>query len=294
MTISIITPSYNQGQFIERTVQSVLSQNINNLDYLIMDGGSTDNSSTIFQKFEAQLKWISEKDKGQAHAINKGISLTSGAIIGWLNSDDIYYPNALQTVYDFFATHPNVDVLYGNAYHIDENDNIVENYATKPWNIEALKDVCYLSQPAVFFRRSVVEQFGMLDEDLQYCLDYEYWLRLALNGARFFYLPQVLAGSRLHPSCKTIAARVKVHYEINNMLKKILTQVPDRWLSNYAHAKAESTYPHKKISRKIKIKIAIHAILASLRWNKWISRPILMMSLMLLKNTLTISTRMPS
>lgn len=266
MTISVITPSYNQGQFIERTIQSVLSQDIPDLEYIVVDGGSTDNTVEILKKYHSQLRWLSEKDKGQTDAVNKGLHLTSGDIIGWLNSDDIYYPRALKTINDYFATHPEVDVIYGDADHIDIHDQVLERYYTEAWDIARLKDVCYLSQPAVFFRRSVVERCGLLDENLQYCMDYEYWLRLALKGVRFAYLPQTLAGSRLYAQTKTSHFRKEVHREINDMLKQKLGRVPDRWLSNYAYAVAE---------KNDKRTIAIKTILAAFHWNRWISKSLL-------------------
>lgn len=272
--ISIITPSYNQGQFIERTIRSVLTQNIPNLEYIVVDGGSTDDTLEILKKYNLQIQWRSEPDKGQTHAINKGINNTTGDIIGWLNSDDVYYPEALQKIYIFFQSHPEIDIVYGNAHHIDVHDNIIEPYYTEDWNIERLKEICYLCQPAVFFRRSVVKRFGMLNEQLQYCMDYEYWLRLALGDAHFTYLPEFLAGSRLHDNTKTLGSRVKVHAEINDMLKNHFKKVPDRWLCNYAHVIVESKYAYKNASAK-KRTIAIQSMLASLYWNKRISSSLL-------------------
>lgn len=275
MTISIITPSYNQGQFIERTLQSVLTQPIPLKEYVVFDAVSTDNTLDILKKYSTQLKWISEKDKGQTDAVNKGIQLTTGDIIGWLNSDDIYYPDALKTVSDFFRDHPDVDVVYGNANHIDSEDRILEPYYTESWSIDRLKEVCYLCQPAVFFRRSVVDRFGLLNEDLQYCMDYEYWLRIARKGAKFAYIPKVLAGSRLHADTKTLGSRVKVHEEINDMLKQTLNRVPNRWLCNYAHAIVESQNNHGNVKRAI----AVQTIRAAFRWNRWISPRLLRLCL---------------
>jgi glycosyltransferase involved in cell wall biosynthesis len=238
--VSIITPSYNQGQFIERTIQSVLNQKISNLDYVVFDGGSSDDTVPILQKYEGNLRWVSEKDKGQTHAVNKGIIGTDGEIIGWLNSDDIYYPGAVSKVLEIFELNPDVDIIYGHAHHIDEHDNFIEEYYTENWDYEKFKSVCFVSQPATFFRRSVVEKFGLLDEKLQYCMDYEYWIRLAENGVKFHYCPEIIAGSRLYANTKTMGATVKVHTEINDMLKKNLKKVPDRWVSNLAHVKLRS------------------------------------------------------
>jgi len=233
-SISIITPSLNQGDFIERAIRSVLNQDIRGLEYIVMDGSSIDKTIDILRRFEGRLDWISEKDDGQADAVNKGIKETKGEIIGWLNSDDIYYPGSLQTVLSFFDKHPSVDVIYGDGNHIDSEDRVIERYPTKPWNFEQLKTSCFLCQPAVFFRRRVVERFGLLDKDLKYCLDYEYWLRLATRGARFAYIQQTLAATRLHPVSKTLGMRMKVINETMGMLHQRLGCVPDEWLLSYA------------------------------------------------------------
>lgn len=276
MSFSVITPSYNQGQFITRTIESVLSQSIPDLDYIVVDGGSTDNTVEILKTYGSKLRWLSEKDKGQSDAVNKGLKLTLGEIIGWLNSDDIYYPNALKTVNEFFNLHPQIDVVYGDAYHIDSNDQVLERYYTESWNIEKLKEVCYLCQPAVFFRRRVIDQYGMINENLQYCMDYEFWLRLALKGVRFAYLNQILAGSRLHADTKTLGSRVKVHKEINTMLKTVLGKVPNRWLSNYAHALVESKKHYSPTLAKKAI--ALHSLLAAFRWNHRIDKSFLFLT----------------
>lgn len=276
--ISIVTPSFNQGRFIERTIQSVLNQNIADAEYWVLDGGSTDDTVAILKKYSNELDWISEKDEGQADAVNKGISLTRGEIIGWLNSDDIYYFGAFQKILSCFDEHPEIDVIYGQAYHIDENDNIIENYPSEPWDIERLKDICFLSQPAVFFRRSVVERFGLLKKELNYCMDYEYWLRLGLAGAKFYYMQEILAGSRLYANTKTLGSRIKVHKEINDMMKNLLGTVPDRWICNYAHVFIEEKYQGKSTEVTRKRLVALHTMLSSLHWNKKISSGLLFLA----------------
>jgi glycosyltransferase involved in cell wall biosynthesis len=269
-SISVLTPSFNQGRFIERTILSVLGQNIPGLEYLVFDGGSQDQTLTILCHYEDRLRWVSEPDHGQAHAVNKGIIASKGEIIGWLNSDDSYYPGALAKVQHYFSENPSVDLVYGDAFHIDEDDRQIEPYYTEPWNFEKFLSVCFLCQPAVFFRRRMVTQFGLLDESLHFCMDYEFWLRLAKGGAVIGYLPVPLAGSRMYMQNKTLSQRVRFHAEINNMMKKKFGKVPTRWLFNYAHAKVDE-YNVRRGWQRLAI-TSFHSILASLRWNHEISR----------------------
>ena len=275
LAFSVVTPSYNQAKFIERTIKSVLCQDVDYLEYIIFDGQSTDETVDIIKRYESRLKWKSENDSGQAEAVNKGLKATVGQIIGWINSDDIYYPGAFHNIVEFFQSHPDVDVIYGDAYHVDEQDDVIEPYYTEAWNYERLKEVCYLCQPAVFFRRRAVARFGMLNERLHYCLDYEFWLRLARGGAKFAHLPIVLAGSRLHPETKTLGARVKVHREINEMMRDLFGQVPDRWLYNYAHAVVETHRFRREHRVRFTTALSIVSLYAALRWNRSVSRDML-------------------
>lgn len=249
LTVSIVTPSYNQGLFIERTIQSVLNQN-KQLEYVVVDGGSTDDTISILKKYSNQLRWISEKDHGQADAVNKGLRMTSGDIIGWLNSDDIYYPQAIKTVCDYFRDHPEVDVVYGKAYEIDRDDKVLQLYPTRSWSLKRLKTHCFISQPATFFRRRVVEKHGGLNPQLHLCLDYEYWLRLGIHQVKFNYLPHVLAGSRIYAETKSSRFYLEAHVEAINMLQKQLNYIPSEWIVNHACAKVKVEnklyFPHPR------------------------------------------------
>ena len=273
LSISVVTPSFNQGRFIERTIQSVLSQGIPGLDYFIADGGSADGTLNILRRYQSRVRWISERDNGQADGVNKGIRATKGDIIGWLNSDDIYYPGALSAVRSFFEDNPGVDVVYGDADHIDEDDRIIEPYYTEDWNYERLKEVCFLCQPAVFFRRCVTEKEGLLDDRLKYCMDYEYWLRLG-KMTQFMYLNKKLAGSRMYSDNKTLGSRVAVHEKINDMLRTRLGLVPSKWIFAYAHAVVDQRgYDRINPMENLKYvwKLTGMAIASFVRWKQDVS-----------------------
>lgn len=274
--ISIVTPSYNQGRFIERTLQSVLSQDIGGLEYLVMDAGSTDETLSVLERYADRLTWGSEPDRGPSDAINKGFHRASGPILGWLNSDDIYYPGTLKAVLAFFERHPDVDVVYGDTHHIDEHDSILEVYPTEEWNWERLKETCFISQPAAFFRRRVFEEFGPLAVGIR-GMDYDFWLRLGKNHVRFAHLPKFLAATRLHKDAFTMAQRIAVHSEINSITRHHLSRTPDIWLFGYAHAVAEAWgYTRDRIV-SFRLIIAAASLYAAIRWNRRVSRKMLKM-----------------
>lgn len=274
VVFSVITPSFNQGQYIERTILSVLNQENATFKYSVFDGGSNDQTLEILRRYSDRLDFVSEPDGGQAAAVNRGLAAADGDIIAWLNSDDIYYPGAFQAVAEIFERYPEVDFVYGEASHIDPADAVMERYYTEAWNPDRLRDVCYLCQPAVFFRRRVVDRIGPLNSSLRFCMDYEYWLRAAQAGCIFHHSSAHLAGSRMYPENKTLANRVAVHGELNTMLRQRLGKVPARWLSNYAHAAADARGIERQDHARFVKYLSLYLIYADLRWNRGLSQDV--------------------
>ncbi|MGQ0553278.1 MAG: glycosyltransferase family 2 protein [Planctomycetota bacterium] len=239
-SITIVMPSLGQGEFIERAIQSVLGQRLAGLQFVVRDGGSGDDTQAILAQYAGQVESLSEPDQGQAQAVNKALAAARGEVIGWLNADDVYYPRTLSVIAEAFASDPQLDVLYGDADYIDAHDRVLQRYPTEAFSAQRLYEHCFLCTPAVFFRRRLVTKLGGLDESLHYCMDYEYWLRLAKAGARFQYLPQTLAGARLHPASKSVGRPVDHAREVVELLSRHLGRVPDQPLRHLAHVLVES------------------------------------------------------
>ncbi|MEW5857919.1 MAG: glycosyltransferase family 2 protein [Cyanobacteriota bacterium] len=279
LRFSVITPSFCQGRFIKHTVQSVLAQKMPDMEYVICDGGSQDETIEILKLYNHKIRWISEPDRGQADAVNKGISMTTGDVIAWINSDDIYYSGAFEAVKAVFEAYPEVQVVYGDADWIDEEGKIIAPFPTEPWNYDRLKSICYICQPAVFFRRSLVEKFGNLDASLEYCMDYELWLRYGKN-IDFHYLPQKLAGSRMYKTNKTLGKRLEAHYEINEMLARSLKKVPESWIFGYALIKVEETTNLSRYNdtqvRQFTKALIWNSFWGFFQWKKWVPPIILL------------------
>lgn len=201
--ISVVTPSYNQGKFLEETILSVLNQNYPNLEYIIMDGGSTDNSIKIIKKYQDRIDyWVSEKDRGQSHAVNKGFEQATGDIIGWLNSDDTYLPQCFEYVAKAFSKNPDVDSVYGNFIYTNESgDYLWKRYVPKRFPYEMLLFYT-LGQPAVFFRRKILDGIGYLDENLIYTMDHDFFLRMK-RQCKMIHINRFLATCRLQKAMKT-------------------------------------------------------------------------------------------
>ena len=218
--ISIVTPSFNQARYLEATIQSVLSQNYPRMEYIIVDGSSTDGSVEIIKKYESKLAWwISEKDQGQTDAINKGFARAKGDFLAWLNSDDTYEPNALPSAVNFLQAHPEVGLAYGDANYINEDGHVIGRFPAAQTDLVRLRrGYVHIPQQAAFFRADSWRAVGPLDPSFYFAMDYDLWVRLAMRS-QVKYVPQTWANFRLHTSGKTISAddrcwpeMLRVHY----------------------------------------------------------------------------------
>ena len=205
--VSIITPSYNQAPFLEATIRSVLDQDYEDIEYIIVDGGSTDHSVDIIRRYEDRIaKWVSEPDQGQTDAINKGFAMATGDILAWINSDDTYEPGAIAEAVKYLDAHPKVGLLYGDANFIDENGRTIGAFNARQTDYKRLmRGAVYVPQQAAFFRADLWKQIGPLDPTFYFAMDYDLWVRLA-RISQVRYLPgNVWANFRLHGSAKSIA-----------------------------------------------------------------------------------------
>lgn len=204
--VSIITPSYNQARFLESTIKSVISQRYPNKEYLVIDGDSTDSSLDIIKKYSSHIDWwISEKDTGQAEAINKGLQKANGDIVAWLNSDDVYASDAIQIAVNSLVEDEKVGLVYGDVGAINTRGDLINTISYSEWGLDGLLCFRILGQPSIFIRKKVLDKVGFLDLSYQYLLDHQLWIRIAMY-ANIKYIPQLLAYARYHAEAKNIAS----------------------------------------------------------------------------------------
>ena len=207
MLVTIVTPSFNQARFLERTILSVLQQDYPHIEYIVVDGGSTDGSVEIIQRYANRLAWwVSEPDSGQTEAINKGFARANGQVLAWLNSDDIYQLGAVAEAVDFLLAHPEAGMVYGDTNFVDENDQVIGKFAARQTDLQRLqRGYVHIPQQASFFRAALWHQVEPLDPTSFFAMDYDLWVRLA-RLAPLVYYPRLWAGFRLHGDAKTITA----------------------------------------------------------------------------------------
>lgn len=270
--VTVVTPSFNQAPFIRATIESVLAQDYPNLEYIIMDGGSTDATASIAAQYSSRLTWISEKDRGQSHAINKGFARAKGEIVAWLNSDDLLLPGAITRAVEAFIAAPRgIGAIYGEGYRMDREGRITGPFtATEPfnlWKLVYLSD--YVLQQSTFFRRSAVAEVGWLDETLHYTMDWDLLIRV---GKRFglHYIPEPLGVLREYPEAKTsIGGRARIE-EIRRVLERHtgLSRAPGYW--TYALEELRSSRPFLRLPTAIPLML-IHRHAQGLYPDHWVA-----------------------
>jgi hypothetical protein len=219
--VTVVTPSYNQGRFIRATIESVLSQNYPHIEYIVMDGGSTDETAAVVKDYASRLRFISEKDRGQSHAINKGFQMAAGTVLAWLNSDDLFLPGAVGAAVRAFAGNGRAGAVYGEGYLIDKGGNVSGRFpCTEPMNLWRLIHISdYILQQTVYFRKAVLDDVGYLDEDLHYVMDWDILIRI---GKKYplEYVPEYMGCLREYAEAKSFAGGPRRIRELRDMLRR--------------------------------------------------------------------------
>jgi hypothetical protein len=230
--VSIVTPVLNAARFLKEAIESVLSQDYAFVEYIVVDGGSTDGTLEILDSYRGRLEYISGKDGGPSDAVHRGFTRARGDILAWLNADDIYLPGAVRLALDLLTAHPNVDVVYGDAYWIDEDGGRIGRYPTRQFDARLLERECFICQPAAFFRAAAYRDC-CLNPQVMLPFDYDLWIRMAKRGYHFTALAHSLACSRLHPGALTIRRRKDVFQSTMALLKGHYGYVPLQWVFGY-------------------------------------------------------------
>uniref|UniRef100_UPI0040488011 glycosyltransferase family 2 protein n=1 Tax=Algoriphagus sp. TaxID=1872435 RepID=UPI0040488011 len=232
--ISVVMPSFNQFQYIEEAIRSVLLQGYDDLEFIVIDGGSTDGSIDIIMKYAPWLSfWVSEPDRGQSDALNKGFIRSTGDILAWLNSDDIYCVGALRSVGCFYQQFPEIGLLYGDCEMINADGHVIHILKGQEADLESLMAVNFIPQPSAFFSRCAFDKVGGINIERHFIMDYELWLLMALQGIKMHYVPQILSRFRLYQGSKSGSQSIKFGYEYLSFLEAIdPTLQNDRLMEN--------------------------------------------------------------
>lgn len=257
--VSIITPSYNQGRFIRETIESVLGQDYENVEYIVIDGGSTDETLSILNEYKEKIHFISEPDSGQSNAINKGFRMAHGEIVAWLNSDDVYEPGCISNAVEYFINNPNLALVYSDGYIIDDKSNKLKVFEYTQefdyWKLVNFWD--YIMQPATFFKAEMLKEVGYLDEELNYCMDWDLWIKLASVG-EVQYVNECWACSREYGETKTRTGGFKRLQEIKRLLRKYSKKRNPLGIASY---RSSTLYDHlgvNELSKRLLRKYMAH------------------------------------
>jgi glycosyltransferase involved in cell wall biosynthesis len=240
--VSIVTPCLNAARFIEEAVQSVMSQDYPQIEYIVMDGGSTDGTVEILeragQRYEGRLRFVSGRDRGAADAINRGFSLSRGQIFTYLSADDVYLPGAVSAAVQALREHPEAAVVYGDAWWIDDAGNRIAPYPVRDFDRALLARECFICQPASFLRREAFENAGGMDPEWNLTFDYEFWIRLA-RTCELRRIEGTFALSRMHRSNLSLGQRQKVFRQMFGLLRRHYGYVPFPWIYAYLCHRAD-------------------------------------------------------
>lgn len=248
--VSLVMPSLNQGEFLRESIESVLSQDYPDLELLVQDGGSTDGTLAVLESYADRIVLASEKDEGQADALNRGFARASGEVLGYLNSDDLLLPGAIRRVAEAFDRRPEAQLVLGRARYVDARGAVIGPCLTQAWNRDRLADYCFVAQPAAFFRRALADAVGPFDVSLHHALDYDYWLRAAerLDDREVVSLDAELASCRLHAGAKTVAGWNRALDEILGVVKRRTGYISLWWcVAKWDHrvdGRSQATDPH--------------------------------------------------
>lgn len=230
--VSIITPSFNMAGYLPETLESILSQDYPRLELIVVDGGSTDETHSILKSYGDRLRFVTGRDKGPSDAAHRGFQMARGEIFAWLNTDDTFLPHAIRIAVEYLIAHPDIDVVYGEGWWIDDTGAVISRYPTLPWDPKVLERDCFICQPAAFIRASAYRRCG-LDPDINRSFDYDLWIRMAKLGLRFAAIPEYLANSRMHTGAKTIYEREAIFEASMSLLQRHYGYVPLSWVFGY-------------------------------------------------------------
>jgi glycosyltransferase involved in cell wall biosynthesis len=219
--VTIVTPSYQQVAFLEQTICSVLDQDYSNIEYMVIDGGSTDGSVDIIQRYAGRLAyWVAERDSGQAEAINKGFLRATGEIVAWVNSDDYYLPGTVRRAVEALEAQPELGLVYADVQAVDGDGRPINRMRYGDWGLDGLLTFRMIGQPSVFMRRTALEKAGLLRADMGYLLDHDLWLRIAAR-APIHYVPEMWSAARYHAAAKNVAQTERFCQEAYRVAEKL-------------------------------------------------------------------------
>ncbi len=244
--VTIVTPSFQQGQYIKSTIESVLTQDYPHIEYIIIDNLSVDETPDIVREYEGRLTFVSQKDHGQSDALNKGFRMAKGEIVAWLNADDVYEPGCIQKAVEAFKKNTNLGLIYADGYTIDQYGNKTGRFKAtqefEAWELVHVQD--YILQPTTFFRKNCLEKAGYLDESLNWCMDWDLWIRMS-RITEITYVPEFFACAREYPGTKTSTGGRERLLEIRRLMQKYSGKKRPAGYWLYWTAQMQQTYKDK-------------------------------------------------